>query len=147
MAYLGRVAESVVVDHLRSLSAAKRGAGSLRDRRWDRARDAELPIADWIADTGQSPEEKLLQRERHARFLTRCRKLVGKRTPRRDLEVFYLAFFAGWTSREISQRVGAGLTPSAVDSLVHRLKRRLAKSGVEVPRRRSDHSCLIDLDR
>jgi RNA polymerase sigma factor (sigma-70 family) len=146
-AYLGKVAESIVVDHLRSLSAAKRGAGQFRERHWDRDRDLERPIADWVADTDRSPEEKLLQRERHARFFSKCKELVGSRTPQRDLEVVYLALFAGWTSREISGRMGGGMTPSAVDSLVHRLKTRLAKSGLEVPRRRSAKSCVIEIER
>lgn len=141
--YLGRVAESVVVDYLRSRSAAKRGSGRLWDRRWE----VGYELADWVVDSGRSPEERLLQRERHVRFFSRCRELVGSRSPRRDLEVLYLAFYEGWTSREISRRIGNGMTPSAVDSLVHRLKRRLAKSGVEVPRRRAVRTCVVEVDR
>lgn len=141
-AYLGRVAESVVVDYLRTLSAAKRGSGRIWDRRWE----ADLELADWVADAKRSPEEVLLRRERHTRFFSRCRDLVGSRSPTRDLEVLYLAFFEGWTSREISRRIGNGMTPSAVDSLVHRLKKRLAKSGVEVPRRRSARPCVVEVD-
>jgi len=142
-AYLGKVAESVVVDYLRSLSAAKRGSGRSWNRRWE----VDYELADWVADSGPSAEEKLLQRERHVRFFSRCQELVGSRSPRRDLEVLYLAFFEGWTSREISRRIGNGMTPSAVDSLVHRLKRRLAKSGVDVPRRHSVRTCVVEVDR
>ena len=142
-AYLGRVAESVVVDYLRNLSAAKRGSARLGERRWD----ASLELAEWVADSNRSPEELLLRRERHTRFLCRCRDLVGSRSPKRDLEVLYLAFFQGWTSREISSRIGNGLTPSAVDSLVHRMKKRLARAGIEVPRRRSVRAPVVDLDR
>lgn len=142
-AYLGRVAESVVVDYLRNLSAAKRGSGRVLERRWE----ANLELAEWVADSTRSPEEVLLRRERHTRFFSKCRDLVGTRSPKRDLEVLYLAFFEGWTSREISRRIGDGMTPSAVDSLVHRLKKRLASSGIEVPRRRSVRASVVDVER
>ena len=139
--YLARVAESVVVDYLRNRSAAKRGSGRIWDRRWE----VDYELADWVPDSGRSPEEKLLQRERHVRFFSRCRELVGNRSPQRDLEVLYLAFFEGWTSREISRRLGNEMTPSAVDSLVYRLKKRLAKTGVEIPRRRSVRTCVVEV--
>jgi len=111
-AYLGRVAESVVVDFLRGRNAAKRGGGIVVEPR--RSTGAEL--ADRMRDPRRTPEERLLLRERHTRFLARCTKLVGKRTPQRDLQVLYLAFFEGWTSREICSRVGKGMKPSTVDS-------------------------------
>ena len=141
-AYLGRVAESVVVDFLRGRNAAKRGGGIVVEPR--RSTGAEL--ADRMRDPRRTPEERLLLRERHTRFLARCTKLVGKRTPQRDLQVLYLAFFEGWTSREICSRVGQGMKPSTVDSLVHRLKKRFSALGIEVPRRRSSRFFVVDLD-
>ena len=129
-AYLGRVAESVVFDHLRSKGAVKRGRRVLV-----RPRRSVSQIAERAVDPAASPEERLLARERRRAFLARCREVVGPRSPRRDLEVLYLAFLEGLSSREISRRVGRGLTPSSVDSLVHRIKRRMRARGVRIPRR------------
>lgn len=142
-AYLGRVAESVVVDYLRGRNAAKRGGGVVVEPR----RSSGADLADGLSDPRRSPEERLLLRERHTRFLARCTKLVGKRTPQRDMQVLYLAFFEGWTSREICNRVGQGMKPSTVDSLIHRLRKRLAALGIDVPRRRSSRVFIVDLDR
>lgn len=141
-AYLSRVAESVVVDFLRGRNAAKRGGGIVVELR----RCTGTDLADRMMDPRRTPEERLLLRERHARFLAKCGKLVGKRSRTRDLQVLYLAFFEGWTSREICSRLGQGMKPSTVDSLVHRLKKRLAALGIDVPRRRSSRVFVVDLD-
>ena len=130
--YLARIAESVVVDYLRNRGAAKRG----RDLVTDLGDEPGRGIGDRIADPRRSPEELLLLRERRDRFLTQCKStLIGRRTAQRDFEVLVLALFEGWTSREISGKLDGRMTPSAVDSLVHRIKRRLQKLGVELPRR------------
>lgn len=141
-AYLGRVAENVVVDFLRGRNAAKRGGGVLVEL----PRDTGAELAERMQDPRKTPEERLLLRERRVRFLTRCGKLVGKDSRQRDLQVLYLAFFEGWTSREICHRLGHGMKPSTVDSLVHRLKKRLSDLGIEVPRRRSNRVFVSDLD-
>ena len=141
-AYLGRVAESVVVDYLRGRNAAKRGGGVVVEL----PRDSGAELAERMRDPRRTPEERLLVRERRVRFLARCGKLVGKHSRERDLQVLYLAFFEGWTSREICHRVGHGMKPSTVDSLVHRLKKRFSALGIDVPRRRSSRVFVADLD-
>ncbi len=129
--YLGRIAESVVLDRLRAEAAAKRG----------RARTVEPPegerdgFVERAADPGLSPEDALLAKERRRLFLSRCRRAVGPKSPGRDLRVLELALVEGWSSREICAGLGEGLRPSTVDSLVHRVKRRLAAQGVRIPRR------------
>ncbi|MFQ5350401.1 MAG: RNA polymerase sigma factor [Thermoanaerobaculia bacterium] len=130
-AYLRRVAESTAVDRLRLLAAAKRGRHLLvrlheADRGcWRGGFVAEAP----------GPEARLLARERRRRAFTRCRRLVGGRSPGRDLAVLYLAYSRGLNSREIARRLGGGLTAARVDSLMHRLRRRLARGGIRIPRR------------
>lgn len=141
--YLGKVAESVVLDYLRGRSAAKRGGGLLVEL----PRHTSSEIVERVHDTRTSPEERLLVRERRARFLASCRKLVGKDTQKRDLQILYLALFEGWSSREICNRVGPGIKPTTVDSLIHRLRKRLADHGVEVPRRRSGPARAADAAR
>ena len=140
--YLGKVAESVVIDFLRGRSAAKRGAGLLVEPRSDQVSS----LVENVVDPRRTPEEKLLLRERRARFLASCRRLVGKGTEKRDLLVLYLAFFEGCTSREICGRVGHGLRPSTVDSLIHRMRKRLAALGVEMPRRRPMPSRTLEAE-
>jgi RNA polymerase sigma factor (sigma-70 family) len=129
-AYLGRIGERVVVDHLRSRSTLKRGRQFLVDRRIGLEKD-------WVDEAvarSPSPEDWVLHRERRRLFLERCKKILGRRSVR-DLDVLYLAFFEGHSSREICRRIGGGLTPSCVDSTLHRLKRRLSRFGLLLPRR------------
>ncbi len=129
--YLRRVAESVVVDRLRALAAAKRGRDRIvRLREATRRGDLRRLVAD-----GPSPEARLLARERRRRAFRRCRRLLGGKAPGRDLSVLFLAYCRGLSSREIARQLGGGLTPARVDSLMHRLRRRLARGGIRIPRR------------
>lgn len=131
-AYLGKVTESVVVDHLRTRNAAKRGRHVLLEVN----PDLEIDLTQLAVDPRTTPEERCLLQEQKAAFIVRCRDLVSKRSPERDLKVLYLALFEGFTSREICRRLGRELTPSSVDSLIHRFRKRLLGEGVELPRRR-----------
>ncbi len=124
-AYLRRVAERVVFDHVRAAGAVKRGGRVCRT-----ALSAER-----LTDSGPTPEQRALHRERRRMFLSHCRRAVGSSSPRRDLRILTLAVLEGYSSREICRLLGKGLTPGAVDSLIHRLKRRLARHGLHLPRR------------
>jgi RNA polymerase sigma factor (sigma-70 family) len=130
-AYLGRVAETVVIDRIRASGAVKRG----RDRLVNAPADSECDPIHRVADLGPSPEERLLARERRLLFLVGCRKAAGPRHPKRDFHVLRLAFLEGLSSREICRRMGKGLTPASVDSVVHRARRRLESDGLAIPRR------------
>jgi RNA polymerase sigma factor (sigma-70 family) len=130
-AYLARIAESVTIDHLRALGAAKRGRHRLVNVRSDAWGD---PLTRAV-DPRPTPEERLLRRERWQVFLGRCRAVVGTNSPRRDMTVLHLALFEGLSSREISERLGGGLRPTSVDSLIFRLRRRLSRVGLPLPRR------------
>ena len=130
-AYLGRVAESVVLDYLRASAAEKRGKELVIQQKPEQ----EFELCDLAADRGPSPEERILNRERRDLVLSRCRKKSSGASATKDLWVFYLAFFEGWTSREISKHVRGGLTPSSVDCALHRLRKRLAVQGLQLPRR------------
>lgn len=50
----------------------------------------------------------------------------------RNLTIFYLAVACGWTSREIADSALVPLSASAVDSVVHRMRRRLRGSCCEM---------------
>jgi RNA polymerase sigma factor (sigma-70 family) len=134
VAYLARIAERVVVDELRAKAAIKRGglrvafAGCLGR------------LADRIADPRGNPEEQYMLAEGRRLLLERCRRLAQSMIWRHDrercLRVLRLALLEGWSSREIARAEGGKLAPSSVDTLVHRARRRLARSGLQVPNRR-----------
>jgi DNA-directed RNA polymerase specialized sigma24 family protein len=122
-AFLGRMAERVALDALRTAAAAKRGGGRLVE---------VLPeeIAERAADPGESPEDRLLDRERRREFLRRCRALARPSRARRDAQIAALALLDGWTSREIAAAAGGRLAPSTVAALVQYMKRQLAAAGL-----------------
>ncbi len=127
-AYLGRIAETVAIDRVRSEIAAKRGRG----------RVVAMPIRPTgeeldAIDPSMSPEQRLLAIETRVVFMQRCREVVGPRQPARDLRVLYLACVKGWPSRDIARALGKGLTPNSIDSVVHRARRRLEERGVPLP--------------
>lgn len=131
--YLGRVAASVVVDRTRAACAVKRG-GEQRTLRIEGGAGDRRPL-DRLPDPAPSPEHRTLRRERRRLLVDRCRRLAGSGgLGRRNARIAVLALVGGWTSREIAAAVG-GLAPSSVDSVIHRIKRRLATGGRPLPRR------------
>ena len=64
------------------------------------------------------------------------RRIVAMSDPGRvvrDGWIFERAVLDGWTSREIASRVD--VSASSIDSLVHRMRRRLGAAGLAVPDR------------
>ena len=132
-AYLGRVARSVVVDQLRNRRAAKRGGD------WQQvgAADADDDPAERVADPSPTPEQRLLTGERRRLFLDRCRRAAGGGAiGRRNLWILERSLLDAWSSREIAAAAGGTLRASTVDTLIYRMRGRLATAGVHLPRRR-----------
>ncbi len=120
--WLRRLAQRTVCDRLRSAGAAKRG------RRMTVA--PGLRVGGALPDLMACPERRLLGRER-LRHLTRgWRRLAGGE---REARILRLVFFGGLTSREVSDASGGGVTPSSVDSMVFRFRKRLAREGLPQP--------------
>ncbi len=130
-AYLNKVAERVVLDHLRSSAASKRGADFLIP-----AGDGPGQLPE-VADPGASPEDRLLSQERRREFLALCRAAARGRAQRRNFRILRLALLEGHSSREIAALVDGKLTPSGIDTVVHRLRARLARAGIVLPDRQS----------
>jgi len=132
-AFMGIIAERVVLDHLRLVSARKRtGHETVRLGRLGRRSRRTVQR---LADLRANPEEIALQREGERLLLDRCRRLRGIGCGRLNAWVVRMAVVEGYSSREIAAAAGGRLTPHGVDHLVYRIRRRLAKSGLEVPRR------------
>jgi len=123
--WLRLLAERTARDRLRAERAAKRGPGRLVPPPGARR-------AAFLADPVASPERRALSRER-LRHLTRgWRRLAGGE---REAGILRLVFVGGLTSREVAAATGGALTPSSVDSVVHRFRRRLEAEGLPVPNR------------
>jgi len=130
-AYLGKIAESVVHDHLRSRQAEKRGSRL----QVVAGEESTLSLVDRVPDPGPTPEENALFNELRRRFQHTCRHAAGARTGSRDVEILHLALFESYTSREIAARLGGSLRPSSIDSRVHRMRLRLKQSGFHLQHR------------
>jgi RNA polymerase sigma factor (sigma-70 family) len=130
-AYLGRIAERVVADQLRRTRALKRGRCRLLAAGLGGGEEA---LARAIDPRG-TPEDALLAAERRRNFLDVCRRLLPGPTAARDTRVLELALLGGWSSQEIARVLGGRLAASSIDSLVCRLRRRLAETGIPVPKR------------
>jgi len=129
MSYLRRVAISVVIDARREALAEKRWGGQ------------RIAWTDWNPEAGGSvvaesgPEHRLLAGERRRAFLSVCRLALGRQANSATVEIARLALLEGWTSREIAAGLGGRMGVAGVDSVIHRLRRRLAFQGIALPRR------------
>lgn len=128
--FLARVAESTVLDRWRGGAAAKRGGAAVR---------LEVEAAVGATDPGADPEERAIWSQRRRLFLDRCRfhgSTAGKPLEeRRNAWILERALLHGWSSREIADAAGGRLSASAVDTIVHRVRHRLAEEGFRVPLR------------
>jgi len=133
--YLERVAERVVQDELRAKRAAKRGGGRVT------LAGRLLDLANRAVDPQGSPEEQAMLKQARRLLLERCRHFVRSQSQareeerRRNFRVLRRSLLEGWSSEEIVRAEGGRLAASSVDTLVYRLRRRLVRSGVELPGR------------
>ena len=140
--YLSRVAQRVVLDELRAMAAAKRGGGTrvtfstcMKD------------LANQAVDPRGTPEDQVLLAEHRRILLERCRpiaeSMAGWGDRQRSLRILRLILVEGWSSREVSHAEGGRLAPSTIDTFIHRLRQRLARSGFGLPSRRMDLGALL----
>ncbi len=131
-AYLAAIARSVVSDHFRAASSAKRGGGIAPLRITGEAGAEVIPVP----DPAPTPEHRLLARERLRQAHRRLRELAGPRATPRRLRLLELALVHDLPSAEISRRIAPELAPSSIDSIVCRFRQRVAARGLGVPSRR-----------
>lgn len=125
--YLCRIAENVVIDHLRRSNAVKRGR-QLLVASPGAGDDCPLERA---VDPASSAERRALVAQSRRLFFARAGRALCGPNRQRDLWVTYLALFEGWSSREIARRFGT-ITANNVDSVVYRTRRRLRTAGIEL---------------
>jgi RNA polymerase sigma factor (sigma-70 family) len=130
IAFMGIIAERVVLDH-RRLAAARKRTGLATVRLGRLGRRGRRTV-ERLPDPGPTPEEAALRRERRRLLVDCCLNLRGLGPARRNAWVLRLAV-QGYSSREISDAAGGRLSPGGIDTLLYRIRRRLAGSGLEMP--------------
>ena len=121
-AWLQRIAERTTIDCLRSDAAEKRGRHLLLPEHTLRESEAGGP-----PDRTGSPYRRAEQRERLRHFAHRCRALAPDE---RAVRILKLVLVGGWTSRDVARASRGAVSPSRVDSMIHRMRRRLEAEGL-----------------
>ncbi len=119
--YLARITESVVRDLLRRRRALKRGGGFRRVRLVDKAETLPDPF-----DTRYCPERQTLARDQLRVLFARYRSQGPSHRQERNLRILLWSLVDGRTSREIAAALPERPSPSSVNSLLYRLRKRLA---------------------
>lgn len=124
--YVSRTVRSAVLDHQRSRRAEKRQG-------WGRRVSPQA--FDELVDRRGTPEAETLAAERahHFERWLADRHAGEAGAARRQALVRVLAH--GWTSREAAAASLGGLSAPQIDTMVHRVRRRLAREGIVLPRR------------
>lgn len=116
LTYLGRVADSVLVDEIRAAKAAKRRGGASSHVARMCVQRLDLPDAD--------PEGALLESERRRMLVQHLLDWAEREgLTRRDVRILWLAVVEEWRSRDLARAFE--LTPRYVDTLLHRVRRQL----------------------
>ncbi len=134
-AYLARIAETVVRDQFRRRRALKRGGNCPVVRQIDKADSMATPF-----DTRGCPERRALARSHLLALFERYRAQGPRRRQERNLQVLLWSLVEGWTSREIAAALPGRPSPSSVNSLLYRLRRRLASVPTSSSLRRTQHA-------
>ena len=121
--YLERVIWNLLSDHRRRLERRATVRASATPR--------------WMTPKMPSPERSAMARQQLAQFLDCCRQVANGFEAELKVRVLQLAFLHGCSSREIARLLAGVVTPTQVDNMIFRLRRRLAREGFEVPRRRA----------
>ena len=116
LTYLGRVADSVLVDEIRAARSAKRRGGASSHLARMCVQRFDLPDAD--------PEGALLESERRRTLIRHLLDLAEREgLTRRDVRILWLAVVEEWRSRDLARAFE--LKPRYVDTLLHRVRRQL----------------------
>lgn len=117
LTYLGRVADSVLLDEMRASQAAKRGG--------PRAHPARMCVQRFDSPDAD-PEVVLLRSERQRMLVRHLLDLAGTEgLSRRDVRILWLAVVEEWRSRDLAHAFE--LKPRYVDTLLHRVRRQLRR--------------------
>jgi len=135
--YLVRTTRNLAIDRARAHRSQKRGGGLRRlEAPAGLSGDAGADGCGDLMAGGPSPEEVAMRRQWRRLFRQRCRPYTSRRRSRRDLAVVELALVDGWSSRQIAAALRDPMSPSAIDTLIHRVRRGLTREGLDLPPRR-----------
>jgi DNA-directed RNA polymerase specialized sigma24 family protein len=123
--YIGRVAISVVIDHLRRNGARKRGTETVSlDALLPSDDGQEVTLGDCIAAPGASPEQEACASVLRSEVSEILSRLLRGRNATRDLRIAEACIFEGASLAEVSESLG-GIRESGVKSSVRRTSLRL----------------------
>jgi len=119
--YLGKVADGVVHDKIRSVTAIKRWGDERHAAHMCNSRKVDL----------EDPERLFLRSERY-RLLMRHLLELGDagRISKRNVRILWLAVIEEWKNRDIARALR--IQTRTVDTLVSRLRRRYAMEGLDL---------------
>lgn len=128
-AYLGRMAERLVVDRVRYLAAAKRGGR----RTLSLSEPTVARLAEARPDRGPTPEQRLLSGDGWRRLWRSLAGLELGERGRRYLLALMLMAIGGWTSREVAGLIPDQPSAAALDLRLYRLRHRLRQAWAGPP--------------
>lgn len=110
----------------------------LADRRHRRLYE-RLSTLNSRTPSAPSPEDRFLARERLTKFSAHFRDIVrhGRTPPQDAWRILCWTLGEGYSSLEVSRFLRGRLTPVSVDQVLYRLRKRLARRGVQLTARRS----------
>lgn len=124
--YVGRVAISVVIDHLRRNGARKRGSEVISlDMSFEDEDGREIALSDRLVAPGPSPEQEAtasLLREQASEILGRS---LRGRNAERDMRIAEAFIFDGCSLAEITDRFEGRIRESGIKSSIRRTSLRL----------------------
>ncbi|HVS13101.1 MAG TPA: hypothetical protein VMV46_04195 [Thermoanaerobaculia bacterium] len=124
--YLLSVCRSVLASAVRQSCTSKRRPVPVGEGGWLEVDPSEVPAPEL------SPEDRALVADAR-RKVGACASHGGTAASRRRRMVLHQVLYAGYTSAELAPAVG--LTTSAIDSMVSRVRRRAEARGLPFPRR------------
>lgn len=122
-AYLGRMAERVVVDRVRHLAAAKRGGRRLVSL----SQPGAAHLAASTPDREPTPEERLIENEDWRRLWRGLAATELGEHGRSYLAALALIAISGWTSREVAGLMPGRPSAATLHVRLHRLRHRLRR--------------------
>jgi RNA polymerase sigma factor (sigma-70 family) len=121
-AFLGRIAASVVADHLRQITSDKRSAQIISI---DQIRTMELDVGKKISTLPETRSDPMISM---LRYIDMERVVEGdpdQKNARRNALIFLLHHVEGFDAGEIANFPGFGLTKSGVQAILARLRKRI----------------------
>ena len=126
-AYISSVAQSIIINHIESAQAQKRGAPTLSlfaEQQGTNGKTA-MRLIDFLAETSGDPVQEYLTAESIQEILRRAHRCIKGENKDRDIFLFYLSVFEGMTAAEIARIYPGDLSKKRIGNIVAEIKAKL----------------------